>query len=114
MSPSAFRIALFCLALPIYGVDGAVAADSNKRESDGRAILETNCARCHSVVASGKSPLSMAPPLRDIYRTYPIERLEFELSEGIGSRHKDMPQIQFSADEITGILKYLHGLAGAK
>jgi hypothetical protein len=28
------------------------------------------------------------------------ERLEFELAEGIGSRHKDMPQIQFSSEDI--------------
>ena len=40
---------------------------------------------------------------------YPTERLELELAEGIGSRHRDMPQIQFSAEEITSIYYYLHG-----
>ena len=39
---------------------------------------------------------------------YPTERLEVELGEGIGSRHREMPQIQFSAEEITSIYYYLH------
>jgi hypothetical protein len=42
-----------------------------------------------------------------VLSTYPWERLEVELSEGIGSRHKDMPQIQFSIEDIASIYYYL-------
>jgi hypothetical protein len=40
---------------------------------------------------------------------WPFERLDVELSEGVGSRHPDMPQIQFSPEDITSIYDYLHG-----
>jgi hypothetical protein len=36
-----------------------------------------------------------SPPLRDVYLKYPIEMLQFDLAEGFGSRHRDMPQIEF-------------------
>jgi mono/diheme cytochrome c family protein len=102
--------ALYFLALCTIGSSCAIAADNASRKLDGKAVLEKHCARCHSLEKTGVSPLKQAPPLREIYRSYPIARLEFELSEGIGSRHRDMPQIQFSTEEITGILKYLGSL----
>ena len=76
-------------------------------DADGRALLEKNCSRCHAVTVSEASPLAKAPNLWTVLRSYPTERLEFELAEGIGSRHRDMPQVQFSTEEIRSIVKYL-------
>jgi mono/diheme cytochrome c family protein len=76
--------------------------------ADGKALLEKNCSRCHAVAAGLESPLKGAPNLWTVLGYYPTERLELELAEGIGSRHRDMPQIQFSAEEITSIYYYLH------
>ena len=98
------RAALICVALACYMRPG-LAAES----SDGRAILERNCGRCHAVAPGDASPLKKAPNLAIVLGSYPGERLELELAEGIGSRHRDMPQIQFSAEEITSIYYYLHG-----
>jgi cytochrome c len=75
----------------------------------GRALLEKNCGRCHALAAGALSPLKEAPNLWIVLRSFPSERLEFELSEGIGSRHKDMPQIQFASEEIERIENYLSG-----
>ena len=75
----------------------------------GRALLERNCSRCHAVVAGQASPLAGAPNLFTVLSTYPWDRLEVQLSEGIGSRHKYMPQIQFSIEDIASIYNYLHG-----
>ena len=75
----------------------------------GRSLLEKNCGRCHALAAGALSPLKEAPNLWIVLRSFPSERLEFELSEGIGSRHKDMPQIQFSSEEIERIENYLAG-----
>lgn len=41
-----------------------------------------------------------------------MEMLQFDLAEGFGSRHRDMPQIQFSDEQIDAILNYLGGLVG--
>ena len=54
----------------------------------GSALLEKNCGRCHALAAGALSPLKEAPNLWIVLRSFPSERLEFELSEGIGSRHK--------------------------
>ncbi len=97
--PAIVAIVLACCLRP------GLAAE----ESEGKAILEKNCGRCHAVAAGAASPLKQAPNLWDKLRSYPDERLDFELAEGIGSRHETMPQIQFTDEEITAIFYYLHG-----
>lgn len=73
----------------------------------GHDLLAEHCGRCHAIGASGGSPLEAAPPLRDIFNQRSPEWLAADLSEGLGSRHDDMPQVQFSSDEIGAILDYL-------
>ena len=85
-------------------ISPASAADA----ADGKALLEKNCSRCHAVAAGLASPLKDAPNLWTVLGYYPSERLEVEMGEGIGSRHREMPQIQFSDDEIASIYAYLH------
>jgi cytochrome c len=81
-------------------------SDAAENES-GKALLEKNRGRCHALAAGTSSPLKQAPNLWNVLRSYSTERLQFELSEGIGSRHKNMPQIQFSSEEIEKIENYL-------
>src|SRR4029079_15739102 len=81
-------------------------------ESEGKAILENNCGRCHSLGASGESPLPQAPPLREGYLKYPIDQLEEGFAEGMGSRHRDMPQIQSPPDQLAATLNYLGSITG--
>jgi len=81
------------------------AAESGTGE--GKTILESHCGRCHAIDATGSSPLAKAPPLREVYLSYPIDQLEQGFAEGMGSRHRDMPQIQFSDDQVAAILDYL-------
>ena len=102
--------ALACLVFVVIGTSGARATDTSA--VDGKAILEKHCGRCHSIAATGESPLQQAPPLREIYLRYPIEQLEGGFAEGMGSRHRDMPQIQFSAEEVSAILTYLGSITG--
>ena len=76
-------------------------------EDDGQALLEKRCGRCHGVAADAKSRVKTAPNLWDALQAYTTERLEFELAEGIGSRHLAMPQIQFTPEEIALVKAYL-------
>jgi cytochrome c len=99
-----------CLVLLTLGTSGALAA--NVAANEGKALLETNCGRCHSIDATGASPLPQAPPLREIYLKYPIDQLHEGFAEGMGSRHRDMPQIPFSDDQVAAILNYLGGITG--
>lgn len=85
----------------VLGAAGSALAE------DGKALLERNCGRCHAISEAATSPLSGAPNLWTTLRSYPDEQLEFELSEGIGSRHSKMPQIQFSSEQISSIQDFL-------
>jgi mono/diheme cytochrome c family protein len=107
------RFSVFCLTF--FVVTTALSASLAAAENDaaaGKAILKTNCARCHAIDATGSSPLAKAPPLREVYLRYPIDQLEQGFSEGMGSRHRDMPQIQFSSDQVVAILDYLGSITG--
>jgi mono/diheme cytochrome c family protein len=100
-------------ALALLGLGAAAACDTADSEaSEGKAILYKSCARCHSIEAKGDSPLPQAPPLREIYLKYPIDQLEEGFAEGMGSKHRDMPQIQFSSDQVAAILDYLGSITG--
>jgi mono/diheme cytochrome c family protein len=108
--PLRLRNAIGWLALLMFGASGALAVGTDA--SAGKALLEKNCGRCHSLEATGTSPLPQAPPLREVYLKYPIDQLEEGFAEGMGSRHRDMPQIQFSEDQVAAILNYLGSITG--
>jgi mono/diheme cytochrome c family protein len=90
------------------------AADSGKLTARGKAILQEKCGRCHAIEAVGESPLKIAPPMRDIYARFAPRELQQELLEGKVSRHKEMPQIEFSHEDVDAILAYLYALAVGK
>lgn len=77
---------------------------------DGRALLETNCARCHAVSGVGPSPLPKAPTMREVARKYNPDNLGEALAEGIVTGHPEMPEFVFEPDEIAAIIDYLRGL----
>jgi hypothetical protein len=80
----------------------------------GKAILQEKCSRCHAVEAVGESPLKIAPPMRDIYARFAPRELQEELLEGKVSRHKEMPQIQFSHEDVAAVMAYLYELANRR
>jgi mono/diheme cytochrome c family protein len=104
----AWRLGYGALLLAACWPALSYAAD---RSADGKAILGRHCARCHSIETSGESPLKAAPPMRDFYSRYPTRELQEELAEGMVSKHREMPQISFSDEEIAAILSYLYDLA---
>ncbi len=96
---------------------GSAIAHAEKaadRAGAGKALLQGNCARCHAVAAGTDSPLQRAPNLAIVLQSYPRDRLEHELSEGIAPKHPDMPQVRFTASEIDDIYTYLHGRSPAQ
>lgn len=105
------RDTLCGLVLLSLGASVAHAA-AGSATNDGKALLEKNCSRCHAIEATGVSPLPEAPPMREVYLKYPIDQLEEGFAEGMGSRHRDMPQIQFSPDQVAAILDYLGSITG--
>lgn len=110
--PLPLRHTFAAVALLAASAGGALAAEEDTSASAGKALLEAHCAKCHSIAATGESPLAKAPPLRQVYLKYPIEQLEEGFAEGMGSRHRDMPQIQFSPNQVDAILTYFGSITG--
>ncbi|MDA9499850.1 c-type cytochrome [Bradyrhizobium sp. CCBAU 11357] len=79
-------------------------------EQRGKAFARANCARCHAIDRASKSPLEIAPPLRNLHRRYPINSLGEALAEGISTGHSDMPAFELSPDQIHDLLFYLKTL----
>jgi cytochrome c len=94
----------------LAGISLGIAA--SEAAGEGKVLLEQNCSRCHAIGEKGDSPLPQAPPFREIYLRYPIQQLEQGFAEGMGSKHRDMPQIQFSDEQVTAILIYLGSITG--
>ena len=90
------------------------AADVGALAARGKVILQEKCGRCHAIEAAGESPLKNAPPMRDIYGRFNPRELQAELSEGKVSKHKEMPQIDFSDEDVHAILTYLYALSVKK
>jgi mono/diheme cytochrome c family protein len=90
------------------------AAGSAKLTARGKTILQEKCGRCHAIEVVGESPLKIAPPMRDIYARFAPRELQEELLEGKVSRHKEMPQIEFSHEDVNAILAYLYALSARK
>ncbi len=98
-------------AMLLLGAAPLDAASRAKLAVRGRALLQDNCARCHAIDSGGESPMKTAPPMREIYARFAPRELQAELSEGMVSHYKDMPQIEFASEDVDAILAYLYQLS---
>jgi cytochrome c len=92
----------------------AHSAASAQNLTQGRKLAEQYCARCHAVGPAGASPHPSAPPFRAVAAKGHVDDLQEALAEGITVGHPDMPEFEFSPEQITNFLSYLKGLAPAQ
>jgi cytochrome c len=103
----AARAGLALLA-SIPAFDAALALSPS--EQRGLVFARTNCSQCHSIDPVGPSPLSLAPPFRELHKRYPVEDLEESLAEGIRTGHPGMPEFHLEPDQITDFISFLKSL----
>ena len=97
--------------MPVQGPAAAQDAQTDRLAATGEQILNGQCARCHATSRTGDSPLPAAPPFRTLSAKYPLDHLAEALAEGITTGHGEMPEFQFSAEEIAGILGYIERIS---
>ena len=95
--------ATILFAWPVCAQDDPVIAH-------GRALVEANCARCHSITSSDKSRHPDAPAFRTLSHRYPLDALEEAFAEGISTGHPDMPEFIATEEQIEAILAYIGAL----
>lgn len=99
---------LACFSAILFAHPGA--AEDSPDFQRGQEIVQTYCADCHAVGKTDTSPLSLAPPLRNLHKRYPVEHLEEAFAEGIYTGHPEMPQFQFEPDQINDLIAFLKSL----
>jgi mono/diheme cytochrome c family protein len=104
---------LAAFALPLLPGSSAFAADDQSERGNpqlGFIIAKEHCSRCHAIDKYETSPLSIAPPFRDLHLRYPVEDLAESLGEGISTGHPTMPEFRFDPDQIENFIAYLKTL----
>ena len=99
--------------IPIVAAICAATIASARAENallQGKALVETNCARCHAIGATDTSNHPDAPAFRTLSQRYPIDALAEALAEGISTGHPDMPEFVASPQQIDAILAYVGSL----
>ena len=76
----------------------------------GRVLVQKNCGMCHAIGPVGDSPNPLAPHFRELHERYPVEDLAEALAEGIIVGHPLMPELRFSAEEVSDIVAYLESI----
>ena len=105
MKSASFGLAL---AFSLAGVGTAMALEPSQQR--GLTFAKTQCAQCHSIDPAGPSPLSVAPPFRDLHKSYPVEDLEEAFAEGIRTGHPGMPEFHLEPDQIADFIAFLKTL----
>lgn len=96
------------LAISSMTVDAAMALEPSAQR--GLTFAKTHCAQCHSIDPAGPSPLSVAPPFRELHKMYPVEDLEESFAEGIRTGHPSMPEFHLEPDQISDFIAFLKTL----
>ena len=94
----------------------SLAQDEAAKIAEGKRLAEINCTRCHNIEAEGESPLTDAPPFREIARNYDKLELVDGFMEGLAVRHPLMPDWEVTepqAEELAAFVLSL-GPGGTK
>lgn len=114
MKPILLSLCLPALLLPLAGQ--ALAQDGDAALiAEGKRLSEVNCARCHNIEAAGESPLTDAPPFREIATNYDRMELIDGFMEGLAVRHPSMPDWDVTEPQAEALTAFVMSLGtGAK
>ena len=109
MKPILPVLALLLAASPAFAQDHAA------KIAEGKRLAEINCTRCHNIEAEGESPLTDAPPFREIAANYDEMELVDGFMEGLAVRHPLMPDWEVTEPQAEELAAFVLSLgSGAK
>lgn len=92
----------------------ALAADDATRIAEGKRLAQINCSRCHNLEAEGESPLTDAPPFREIARNYDRYELVDGFMEGLAVRHPLMPDWDVTEPQAQDLTAFVMSLGSGE
>ncbi len=103
--PAMFTMAAIAVALLVQFTP--VAAQSVQR---GTTLARTYCVKCHSIDKVSPSPLTIAPPFRELHKRYPVEQLEEAPCGRSVTGHPTMPEFRFDVGQVRDLIAFLKTL----
>ena len=100
-----FPFALCLLATPTLAQDDAAAI------AEGKRLATINCTKCHNIEAQGESPLTDAPPFREIARNYDEMELVDGFMDGLAVRHPLMPDWEVTEPQAQELAAFVMSLS---
>ena len=97
--------ALLLLASP------ALAQDDAATIAEGKRLAVINCTKCHNIEAAGESPLTDAPPFREIARNYDEMELIDGFMDGLAVRHPLMPDWEVTQPQAEQLAAFVLSLS---
>ena len=98
-------------AATVFAMFGSAwAQPRSPAEQRGQTFVRANCSRCHAIDKINPSPLSVAPPFRDLHRRYDVDVLAEAFAEGIRTGHPSMPEFRLDPGQIGDVIAYLKSL----
>ena len=105
------RIITALALLLLTALPAAAAADDLAASiAEGKRLATINCARCHNLEAEGESPLTDAPPFRNVAKDYDREELIDSFMEGLAVRHPLMPDWDVTEPQATALTDFVLSL----
>lgn len=104
------RLAPALILLLLASASTAAAADRSASIAEGKRLAEINCSRCHNLEAQGESPLTDAPPFREIAKDFDREELIDGFMEGLAVRHPLMPDWDVTEPQATALTDFVMSL----
>ncbi len=89
------------------GWPGVAASSDPAQVATGRQIAERECAQCHSIERTGKSPNAEAPPLRNVLAVNDADSLAYRFIEAMRVGHDDMPLFDFDVKAADALIAYI-------
>ena len=99
-----------CVAVLLSAGLSVATAETSPAVRRGLNLAVANCARCHAIDKISPSPLSLAPPFRDLHLRYPVEGLAESLGEGIVTGHQNMPEFRLDPGQVGDFIDFLKSL----
>lgn len=93
----------------LFLVSAAFANDGDPTSAllHGEGLARENCAKCHSIGLSGKSPNPDAPPFRTFSSYRNVTLIGWELMDKDWGEHRKMPQFEITAEQTRDILAWI-------
>ncbi len=105
--PRPVLLLLAVLVLPLL----ATARAESPLVTRGGEIAAARCGKCHATHAKGDSPHRAAVPFRELSERFPIDMLRDAARTGTLSGHDEMPQFDFTAEEVRALLALIDSLS---